>query len=461
MNTANTNSQTNTYNATILIADDDEDIRLALDLLLSANGYKIIEASDAKEVVLQTQRQKPDLVLLDMNFSRDTTSGQEGLDILKQLQQSNIPTILMTAWGSIELAVKGLQQGACDFIEKPWDNQRLLQIIKQQIQVTDLKKQNRRLRQHQQVVKSEALVWQSKSMCKLMTEIKRIAKTDATVLLTGENGTGKSSIAAYIHQLSARCQQSLVTVNMGAIPESLFESELFGHKKGAFTDAKETRIGRFEMANDGTLFLDEIANIPLAQQAKLLRVLESNEYEMVGSSVTERANVRLISASNANFDTLLQDEKFRADLFYRLNTIEIHVPPLRERTEDILPLAKHFVEKHALRYGQTNLLLADDVAEKLMNYDWPGNIRELSHVMERAVLFADDKIISAQSITLKKTVNQMNTETLPFMTFEQAEQKLLVQALQKTNGLTVEAAELLGISKSAIYRRMEKYDIKN
>jgi len=248
---------------------------------------------------------------------------------------------------------------------------------------------------------------------------------------------------------------------MGAIPESLFESELFGHKKGAFTDAKETRVGRFEMANEGTLFLDEIANIPLAQQAKLLRVLESNEYEMVGSSVTERANVRLISASNANFDNLIQDEKFRADLFYRLNTIEVHIPSLRERREDILPLAKHFVEKHAQRYGQIGLTLADDVADKLKGYDWPGNIRELSHVMERAVLFADDKTITAKSVTLKKTANQNSNATFPFMTLEQAEQQLLMQALQKTNGLTVEAAELLGISKSAIYRRMEKYDIKN
>jgi DNA-binding NtrC family response regulator len=236
---------------------------------------------------------------------------------------------------------------------------------------------------------------------------------------------------------------------------------LFGHKKGAFTDAKETRIGRFEMANEGTLFLDEIANIPLAQQAKLLRVLESNEYEMVGSSITERANIRLISASNANFDNLIKDERFRADLFYRLNTIEIHIPSLRERIEDILPLAHHFVEKHGLRYGKTGLLLADDVADKLKSYDWPGNIRELSHVMERAVLFADENIISAQSVVIKKSINNVKNEAIPFMTLEEAEQKLLVQALQKTDGLTLEAAELLGIIKSAIYRRMEKYDIKN
>lgn len=448
---------------TVLVIDDMADVRLSAHFLLSSQHYNVLEADSVLQALDVIKQDKVDLILLDMNYSCDTTSGQEGLDFLAKLAKLDItiPVVAMTGWSSIDLAVKAMQQGATDFIEKPWDNQRLLQIIKQQIQVTDLKKQNRRLRQHQQVEQSESLVWQSKAMSKLMAEIQRIAKTDATILLTGENGTGKSSVAAYIHQLSPCHQQSLVTVNMGAIPESLFESELFGHKKGAFTDAKETRIGRFEMANEGTLFLDEIANIPLAQQAKLLRVLESNEYEMVGSSITERANVRLISASNANFDKLIQDEKFRADLFYRLNTIEIHIPSLRERTEDIIPLAKHFVEKHAQRYGQVDLALADDVAEKLISYDWPGNIRELSHVMERAVLFADDKIITAQAITLKKSASQNSNALFPFMTLEQAEQKLLEQALQKTNGLTVEAAELLGISKSAIYRRMEKYDIKN
>lgn len=453
-------------NLTVLVIDDMADVRLSANFLLSNHGYNVLEADSVLRALDIIKQDKVDLVLLDMNYSSDTTSGQEGLDFLTKLAKLDIviPVVAMTGWSSIDLAVKAMQQGATDFIEKPWDNQRLLHVIKQQIQVTDLKKQNRRLRQYQQSEShenSESLVWQSKAMSTLMMQIQRIAKTDATILLTGENGTGKSSIAAYIHQLSGRNQQSLVTVNMGAIPESLFESELFGHKKGAFTDAKETRIGRFEMANEGTLFLDEIANIPLAQQAKLLRVLESNEYEMVGSSVTERTNIRLISASNANFEHLIKAEKFREDLFYRLNTIEIHIPALRERTADILPLAKHFVEKHALRYGQVDLILADDVEAKLTSYHWPGNIRELSHVMERAVLFADNKMISAQDVMLKSQTNQVDLADLPLMTIEQAEQQLLIQALKKTDGLTAEAAELLGISKSAIYRRMEKYDIKN
>jgi DNA-binding NtrC family response regulator len=451
---------------TILVIDDMADVRLSANFLLSSQGYHVLESDSVLSALDLIKQHQVDLILLDMNYSCDTTSGQEGLNFLAKLIKLDvsIPVVAMTGWSSVDLAVKAMQQGATDFIEKPWDNQRLLQVVKQQIQVTDLKKQNRRLRQHQQVEKiehNESLVWESKAMATLMAQIKRVAKTDATILLTGENGTGKSSVATYIHQLSNRSKQSLVTVNMGAIPESLFESELFGHKKGAFTDAKETRVGRFEMANNGTLFLDEIANIPLAQQAKLLRVLESNEYEMVGSSITERANVRLISASNANFEKLIQAEKFREDLYYRLNIIEIHIPSLRERKEDISVLAKHFIAKHTLRYGQESLTLTEDAEKKLAAYHWPGNIRELSHVIERAVLFAEDRVICANDIKLKNKTSHVSEQSLPFMTLEEADQKLLLQALNKCNGQTAEAAELLGISKSAIYRRMEKYDIKN
>ncbi|MGB0937800.1 MAG: sigma-54-dependent transcriptional regulator [Colwellia sp.] len=451
---------------TILVIDDMADVRLSANFLLSSQGYEVLEADSVLNGLDVIKHNSIDLILLDMNYSSDTTSGQEGLGFLSKLTKldMNIPVVAMTGWSSVDLAVKAMQQGATDFIEKPWDNQRLLQIIKQQINVTDLKKQNRRLRQQQQVdttERDEKLVWKSRAMTALMSQIERVAKTDATILLTGENGTGKSSIATHIHQLSSRASQSLVTVNMGAIPESLFESELFGHKKGAFTDAKETRVGRFEMANKGTLFLDEIANIPLAQQAKLLRVLESNEYEMVGSSVTERANVRLVSASNADFEKLIAEELFREDLYYRLNIIEIHVPSLKERVEDIIVLADHFIKKHAARYGQDLLSLSQEAIDKLMAYHWPGNIRELSHVIERAVLFADQGEVTANDIMIKNKAPQVSGQSLPFMTLEQADKALLLQALQKCDGQTTEAAELLGISKSAIYRRMEKYDIKN
>ncbi len=450
---------------TVLVIDDMPDVRLSANFLLSSHNYQVLEASSPLEALEIVKQQAIDLILLDMNYQADTTSGQEGLDFLDMLNKENlnIPVVAMTGWSSVDVAVKAMQQGANDFIEKPWDNQRLLQVIKQQIQFSGLKKQNQRLQQHNQknaTKHADELVWQSSAMSQLMTEIERLAHTDATILLTGENGTGKSSIANLIHQKSSRCHQNLVTVNMGAIPEALFESEMFGHKKGAFTDAKETRMGRFEMANEGTLFLDEIGNIPLAQQAKLLRVLENNEFEMVGSSITQHSNVRLISASNADFEHLIAAEKFRPDLYYRLNTIELHVPALRDRIEDIMPLACHFVHKHSMRYKRLKMSLADDVEDKLTSYPWPGNIRELSHMMERAVLLSSNEKITANDIPLKTSSVKQGSE-IPFMSLDQAEQQLLKQALNKAKGSAVDAAQLLGISKSAIYRRMEKYDIKS
>ena len=304
---------------TILVIDDMADVRLSAHFLLSNHNFEVIEAESPQQGLDMLSTRSVDLILLDMNYTSDTTSGQEGLDFMARLTKEGISVgvVAMTAWSSIDLAVQAMQQGAGDFIEKPWDNQRLLQVVRQQLKVSALSHQNRSLRQQNQVLQDESLVWQSRPMRKLFDEIERLAATDATLLLTGENGTGKSSIAKAIHQRSQRANNSCVTVNMGAIPESLFESEMFGHKKGAFTDAKEARMGRFEMAKAGTLFLDEIANIPLAQQAKLLRVLESGEYEMVGSSVTQQANVRLISASNANFDEMISQGQFRPDLCYR------------------------------------------------------------------------------------------------------------------------------------------------
>jgi len=449
----------------VLVIDDMADVRLSANFLLSSHHYQVLEASSPFEALELVKQQTVDLILLDMNYQSDTTSGQEGLDFLNKLTKENlnIPVVAMTGWSSVDVAVKAMQQGANDFIEKPWDNQRLLQIIKQQIQFSGLKKQNQRLQQHNQksaTSNAEELIWKSSAMSQLMTKIEQLAQTDATILLTGENGTGKSTIANLIHQKSSRRHHNLVTVNMGAIPESLFESEMFGHKKGAFTDAKETRMGRFEMANEGTLFLDEIANIPLAQQAKLLRVLETNEFEMVGSSITQQSNIRLISASNADFEQLIASENFRPDLYYRLNTIELHVPALRERIEDIMPLARYFMNKHSRRYNRLNMSLAEDVEIKLTSYPWPGNIRELSHMMERAVLLSSNEKISANDIPLK-TNNAKQGSEIPFMPLEQAEQLLLKQAINKAKGSAVDAAQLLGISKSAIYRRMEKYDIKS
>jgi DNA-binding NtrC family response regulator len=360
----------------ILIIEDNREIRISAQFVLEDAGFQLIEADSPASAKKLLAQQKPDLILLDMNFGLDTTSGEEGLDCLRWLQQQNldIPVVAMTAWSNTELVVKAMQLGAGDFIEKPWNNQRLIQVLQQQLRLQQLNRKNRAL--SQQLEKSlPQLVWQSESMNSLMQELENVAATDANILLTGENGTGKSQLAHWIHLHSARADQAFISVNMGAIPETLFESEMFGHKKGAFTDAREQRIGRFELAKSGSLFLDEIATIPFAQQAKLLRVLETGEFEMLGSSQTQQANVRIISATNADFSQLITEGIFRQDLYYRLNTLEFRVPALRERREDISPLAHFFLQKHAQAYRKLDLTLSTDAIKMLEAYDWPGNSR--------------------------------------------------------------------------------------
>jgi DNA-binding NtrC family response regulator len=370
----------------ILFVDDQADVRMSAHFLLSNHGFTVIEADSPATALNQLQQYSVDLILLDMNYSADTTSGAEGLDFLKQLneQQITTPVVVMTAWSSVDLAVEAMQNGAKDFIEKPWDNPRLLQIVKQQLKLNLLEHQSRVLKQQQADSQSKhTIISESQVMNGLLKQLDRLAKTDATILLTGDNGTGKSSIARYIHQQSSRCEQPLVSVNMGAIVENLFESELFGHTKGAFTDAKKERLGRFEMAQGGTLFLDEIANIPLSQQAKLLRVLEGGEFEMVGSSRTKTADVRLICATNADIQALIDNGQFRADLYFRLNTLEMNVPSLNTRKDDIIPLANHFLHQHGQHYDRSGLTFSTDAIDKLKRYDWPGNVRQLSHIIER------------------------------------------------------------------------------
>ncbi len=444
-------------NATILIADDDEDIRLALNLLLSAQGYQIIEAANAKEIIIESNRQQPDLVLLDMNFSRDTTSGQEGLAILEQLQPLNIPVILMTAWGSIELAVQGLQKGANDFIEKPWNKLKLLNSIEQQLNFSRVKEQNQGYRQLLASDNKKAWVCQSQSMQAIETLVAQIAPTDANILILGENGTGKSLLAERIHQLSSRQQAPLIAVNMAAIPDNLFESELFGHQKGAFTDAKQNRVGRFQLADKGTLFFDEIGSLPLTLQPKLLRVLETGHYEVLGSSQTQVADVRLISATNANLNQLVSEQAFRQDLLYRLNTIVITIPPLRERLEDISSLANCFIAKFSEKYRKQVLIISPCALSKLKQHNWPGNIREFSHVIERAVLLTSGDEITAQQLLLENTDNA--TDSVLLQPLEEAEKQLIEKAMTVTGGQVIEAAKLLDISRNALYRRLEKFAI--
>ncbi|KGJ91167.1 sigma-54-dependent transcriptional regulator [Colwellia psychrerythraea] len=449
-------------NATILIADDDEDIRLALNLLLSSQGYQIIEAANAKEIIIQSNRQQPDLVLLDMNFSRDTTSGQEGLEILEQLQPLNIPVILMTAWGSIELAVQGLQKGANDFIEKPWNKVKLLNSIKQQLSFSRVKEQNQGYRQLLAPDHKKSWVCQSPKMQAIETLVEQIAPTDANILILGENGTGKSLLAERIHQLSSRQQAPLIAVNMAAIPENLFESELFGHQKGAFTDAKQNRIGRFQLADKGTLFFDEIGSLPLTLQPKLLRVLETGQFEVLGSSQTQVADARLISATNADLNQLVTEQAFRQDLLYRLNTIVITIPPLRERLEDIADLAISFIAKFSEKYRKQTLTISPCALNKLKQHNWPGNIREFSHVIERAVLLSNTAEITAQQLLVEsmETANNANDAVI-LQPLEQAEKQLIEKAMSVTGGQVIEAAKLLDISRNALYRRLEKFAIQH
>lgn len=448
----------NPHKATILVADDDEDIRLALELLLVAEGYQVIEASNTKDVIIKAARHQPDLILLDMNFSRDTTSGQEGLDILSQLKSHNIPVILMTAWGSIELAVNGLRQGASDFVEKPWNKLKLLNSIKQQLSFARIKDEHKGYRQLLAQEENKPWVCQSASMVGIEQLIHQIAPTDANILILGENGTGKSLLAERIHQLSSRQSSPFISVNMAAIPETLFESELFGHQKGAFTDAKQNRVGRFQLADQGSLFFDEIGSLPLSLQPKLLRVLESGQYEVLGSSQTQTTNVRLISATNADLNQLVAENEFRQDLLYRLNTLVITIPPLRERLEDIQSLAEIFIVQFSTKYHKSRLTLSQKSIDKLKLHSWPGNIRELSHTIERAVLLAIGNEISAQQLLLD--IADTGSSAMVLQPLEQAERQLIEKAMSVTSGQVIEAAKLLDISRNALYRRLEKFGIK-
>jgi DNA-binding NtrC family response regulator len=449
----------NPQKATILVADDDADIRLAIELLLCAEGYQVIEASNAKDVMFKASHQQPDLILLDMNFSRDTTSGQEGLDILSQLKPYNIPVILMTAWGSIELAVLGLKQGASDFIEKPWNKLKLLNSIKQQLSFSRIKEEHQGYRQLLAQDDNKPWICESKAMLDIEQLIKQIAPTDANVLILGENGTGKSLLAERIHQLSNRQSSPFISVNMAAIPETLFESELFGHQKGAFTDAKQNRVGRFQLANEGSLFFDEIGSLPLSLQPKLLRVLEVGQYEVLGSSQTQTTDVRLISATNADLNKLVAENEFRQDLLYRLNTLVITIPPLRERLEDIQALADNFIAQYCAKYHKANLELSRDAIDKLKRHTWPGNIRELSHTIERAVLLATSNTVSAQQLLLD--ITDTDASAMVLQPLEQAERLLIEKAMAVTSGQVIEAAKLLDISRNALYRRLEKFGIKH
>lgn len=443
----------------ILIADDQPDVIEALRLLLKGEGYEIESAGSPAAVVEAVGRREFDAVLIDLNYTRDTTSGREGLDLLSTLRttDSTLPIVVMTAWGSVEVAVEAMRRGAGDFVQKPWENERLLAIVRTQVELGRALRRGQRLEAENRALAEQprlTMIADSPAMRPVMQVIARVGPSDANVLITGENGTGKGVVAQALHASSPRASRPMVTVNAGGLPDGVFESELFGHVKGAYTDAKMDRVGRFELADGGTLFLDEISNVAPAQQVTLLRVLETGEFERVGSSRTKRVNVRVISATNADIGAEVEAGRFRQDLLFRLNTVEIKVPPLRERREDIPALATHFLAQHTARYRRRISGFDDSALRALDEHSWPGNVRELDHAVERAVLMAEGKVITAADLGLRG--GRDTARRIEDMSLEEVETFLVRKAMERYNNNVSQAARALGLSRSALYRRLQR-----
>jgi len=446
----------------ILIADDQPDVLSALRLLLKPDGYAVHSASSAPGVLDAVMNHDLDVVLMDLNYVRGNTSGREGLDLLSEIRRydSTLPVVVMTAWSSVELAVEAMHRGARDFVPKPWKNERLLAILRTQAELSRALRKQRQLEQENLILRSEAptLIAESRAMQPVLDAIARVGPSDANVLITGPNGSGKGVVAQTLHAASNRQTQAMVTVNTASIPETVFESELFGHVAGAFTDAKADRMGRFKLADGGTLFLDEIATIPTNLQAKLLRVLENGEFEAVGSSRTNQVDVRVFSATNADLDEEIAEGRFRQDLLYRLNTVTIRIPPLCERSEDVPLLAAHFLGRHVAKYRKAVTGFEPAALQTLRQYAWPGNVRELDHTIERAVLMAQGALIVPSDLGLGPRAG--GGPRYEEMTLEQAERLLIQKALGQQGADISKTAKVLGLSRSALYRRLEKYGLE-
>ncbi|HZB88200.1 MAG TPA: sigma-54 dependent transcriptional regulator [Terracidiphilus sp.] len=446
----------------VLVADDQPHILEAVELLLEPQGVHV-ETVRSPQLLLEALGQSDyDVVLIDLNYTRDTTSGQEGLDLLARLKEIDprLPVIVMTAWGNIDLAVESIKRGARDFIQKPWENERLVSLIRVHAELHQALRRARQLELENRLLRAEGMpefVAGAPSMRPVLELIAQVGPSGANVLITGEHGTGKEIVARLLHAASPRSRAALVTVNAGGLPEGTFESEIFGHVKGAFTDARTDRIGRFELANGGTLFLDEIANVPIRQQAKLLRVLENGELERVGSSQTRRVDVRVLSATNADLHEEAKTGAFREDLLFRLNTVEIHLPPLRERREDIPLLAAHFLNRNRTRYRKQVTGFSASAMQQMMQYPWPGNVRELEHAVERAVLLARGEEIEPANLAV--TPARGAVPSFDNMSIDEVEALLIRKVMRRCTGNISQAAEALGLSRAALYRRIEKYGL--
>jgi DNA-binding NtrC family response regulator len=446
----------------VLVADDQPHILEAVELLLEPQGIAVHAVRSPQLVMEALAERDYDVLLIDLNYTRDTTSGQEGLDLLGRIQEldARMPVIVMTAWGNIDLAVESMKRGARDFVQKPWENERLLSLIRVHAELHKALRRTRQLELENRLLRAEGMpefVASAAAMQPVLELIAQVGPSDANVLITGEHGTGKEIVAKLLHAASPRSRMALVAVNAGGLPEGTFESEIFGHVKGAFTDARTDRIGRFELANNGTLFLDEIANVPPRQQAKLLRVLETGELERVGSSHTRRVDVRVLSATNANLHEEAKTGGFREDLLFRLNTVEIHLPALRDRREDIPLLAAHFLGRNRTRYRKQISGFSPAAMQMMMQYAWPGNVRELEHTVERAVLLARGEEIEPANLSIVSARSQASPADT--MSIEEMEAQLIRRVLRRCDGNISQAAEALGLSRAALYRRIEKYGI--
>jgi DNA-binding NtrC family response regulator len=451
----------------ILIADDQPDIIDALRLLLMDEGYEVTPARSPGEALERLEASDFDLAILDLNYTRDTTSGQEGFDLMERIRalDPTLPVLVMTAWSSVAGAVEAMRRGARDYIEKPWDDDKVLAAVRTQIELRRALRRNQRLQEANSRLQrgaTPAFVGTHATIAEIRQTIERIAPSDASVLITGEHGTGKEVVAAWLHALSDRRGKPLVTMNAGGLAEGIAESELFGHVKGAFTDARVDRIGCFEMADEGTLFLDEIANMPMRLQAKLLRVLQTGEMARVGSSRVRYVNVRVLSATNADLQGEIAAGRFREDLLYRLNTVVIHLPPLRDRRSDIAALAQHFLAIYAARYRKPIAGFDQDAAAVMQAHAWPGNVRELAHSVERAVLMADPAATTIATRHLSLRPRAANDPVaIADLSLEEAERVFIEKVLARHNGDVRLASEQLGMSRSALYRRLQQYGVRD